>query len=147
MNNQMNNLLSNPIFHLSMTVDSLETARAFYCETIGCIAGRSAATWIDIDFFGHQLSLHLGPIKAANTGQVERLSVPIPHYGVVLNLADWNALIERLRGASVQFMIEPQVRFEGAPEEQGTFFIADPAGNALEFKGASHAATLLEAHA
>lgn len=137
----------NPIFHLSMPVDNLETARAFYCETIGCVAGRSAATWIDIDFFGHQLSLHLGPINAANTGQVERLSVPIPHYGVVLNFTDWNVLIQRLRAAKVLFMIEPQVRFQGAPEEQGTFFVADPAGNALEFKGVNDAAKILEAHA
>ncbi len=143
----MNNPFNNPIFHLSIAVDDLETARDFYCETIGCIAGRSAATWIDIDFFGHQLSLHLGPINAANTGQVERLSVPIPHYGVVLNLTDWNTLIERLRGLNVQLMIEPQVRFEGAPEEQRTFFIADPAGNALEFKGVNHAAKLLEVDA
>ena len=138
---------TNPIFHLSMPVDNLETARTFYCETMGCAAGRSAATWIDIDFFGHQLSLHLGPSNAVNTGQVERLSVPIPHYGVVLNLKDWNALIERFRSTNVVFMIEPQVRFQGAPEEQGTFFVADPAGNALEFKGVNLAAKILEAHA
>lgn len=122
-------------FHLAFAVRDLDATRAFYGEVLGCVMGRSAPTWQDFDFFGHQLSAHVATAGDAASGQVDGQAVPIPHFGAVLGMDEWWALAERLRAAGQGFLIEPQVRFEGAPGEQGTFFLRDPAGNTLEFKG------------
>ena len=124
------------IFHLAFNVRDLDEARAFYGGALGCREGRSAPTWVDFDFFGHQISLHLGePFATQASGQVGDHCVPMPHFGVVLELADWQALAERLSGAAVEFVIAPTVRFAGEPGEQSTMFFADPSGNPIEIKG------------
>jgi extradiol dioxygenase family protein len=123
-------------FHLAIHVQDLEAARAFYGGVMGCAEGRSAPTWVDFDFFGHQLSLHKGtPFAHAATGRVGDKLVPMPHFGLVLALADWQALAARLRAAGVEFVLEPQVRFQGEPGEQWTMFFCDPSGNPIEVKG------------
>ncbi|WP_101068565.1 VOC family protein [Roseovarius salinarum] len=123
-------------FHLAFNVDDLDAARAFYGDTLGATEGRSAETWVDFDFFGHQLSLHLGtPFETRTTGKVGAHMVPMPHFGVVLPLAEWRALARRLEEAGIDFVLSPQVRFEGQPGEQWTMFFRDPAGNPIEIKG------------
>ncbi len=122
-------------FHLALHVDDLDAARAFYGELLGCAEGRSAETWVDFDFFGHQLSLHRGqPVAGSDTGLVGETAVPMPHFGVVLDMAGFRALASRLEVQGVDFILPPQGRFQGMPGEQWTMFLADPAGNALEFK-------------
>lgn len=124
------------LFHLAYHVDDLAAARAFYGGVLGCREGRSTATWVDFDFFGHQISLHLGtPFATTDTGVVGEHRVPMPHLGVVLELPEWQRLAERLRAAGVAFVLPPQVRFEGKPGEQWTMFFRDPAGNPIEVKG------------
>jgi extradiol dioxygenase family protein len=123
-------------FHLAIHVRDLDEARAFYAGTLGCAEGRSAPTWVDFDFFGHQLSLHLGTALAhAPTGRVGEHMVPMPHFGVVLHLPDWRALAARLEGAGVAFVLPPSVRFKDEPGEQWTMFFHDPSGNPIEVKG------------
>lgn len=135
-------------FHLAIPVDDLDAARAFYGELFGCAEGRSAAHWVDFDFFGHQLVCHLAPAPAGavHHNPVDGDEVPVPHFGVVLPMDDWAALAERLRRRlperGLAFVIEPRVRFRGEPGEQGTFFLRDPAGNALEFKAFADPARL-----
>ena len=124
-------------FHLAIPVDDLCAARQFYGDVMGCAEGRSSDEWVDFDFFGHQLVAHLSPgeCKQAATNAVDGKQVPVRHFGVVMaNHDDWRALADRLVKAGVDFVIEPGVRFVGEPGEQGTFFLLDPAGNALEFK-------------
>lgn len=123
-------------FHLAIPVDDLEKAERFYGEIMGCAQGRRSDRWIDFDFFGHQLVTHLAPGEcgAAETGEVDGKRVPVRHFGVVLAPAEWERLAARLKAAGVDFIIEPGVRFAGAPGEQHTFFLLDPARNALEFK-------------
>lgn len=123
-------------FHLAFPVHDLAAARAFYGDTLGCAEGRSAATWIDFDLFGHQIVAHLDPAAkpVAVANPVDGHDVPVPHFGVVLTMADWQALAERLRAAGTRFGIEPHLRFVGQPGEQATMFFCDPSGNALEFK-------------
>ena len=124
------------IFHLAFNVRDLAEARRFYGETLGCKEGRSAPSWVDYDFFGHQISLHLGePFATSRTGVVGEHRVPMPHFGVILELADWQALASRLKACQVQFVIEPTLRFEGQPGEQWTMFFVDPFGNPMEVKG------------
>ena len=124
-----------PPFHLAFPVDSLESARAFYGNLLGCPEGRSAADWVDFDFFGHQIVAHLAPnAGATHHSAVDGDAVPVPHFGLVLEMADWEVLAERLRAAGTHFVIEPHVRFAGQPGEQATMFLLDPCGNALEFK-------------
>ena len=124
------------LFHLAFNVTDLDEARRFYGGVLGCAEGRSTATWIDFDFFGHQLSLHLGePFKTERTGHVGEHLVPMPHFGVVLALPDWQALAVRLQAAQTAFVLAPQVRFEGQPGEQWTMFFCDPCGNPVEVKG------------
>ena len=125
-------------FHIAFPVDDLDAARRFYGGTLSCPEGRSAeGEWIDFDLFGHQIVAHKveGAVRrAAPTNAVDGHDVPVPHFGVVLDLPRWKALAERLKAAGVSFVIEPYVRFEGGTGEQATMFFLDPAGNALEFK-------------
>ena len=124
------------LFHLAFNVTDLDLARRFYGGVLGCIEGRSTASWVDFDFAGHQLSLHLGePFRTALTGQVGDHLVPMPHFGLVLALPDWQAVAERLQAAHTAFVLAPQVRFEGEPGEQWTMFFYDPFGNPIELKG------------
>jgi uncharacterized protein len=123
-------------FHLAYHVTELKAARAFYGGVLGCREGRSTETWVDFDFFGHQISLHLGePFATTNTGKVGDHMVPMPHLGLVLRLPDWQALADRLTAAGVNFVLPPQVRFQGQPGEQWTMFFRDPSGNPIEVKG------------
>jgi extradiol dioxygenase family protein len=124
------------LFHLAFHVTDLDEARRFYGGVLGCPEGRSTRTWVDFDFFDHQISLHLGePFKTTRTGQVGEHMVPMPHFGLVLQLAEWQALADRLRDAGTQFVLEPQVRYAGEPGEQWTMFFCDPFGNPIEVKG------------
>jgi len=123
-------------FHLAFPVHDLAAARAFYGGLLGCPEGRSSETWIDFDLYGHQIVAHLNPGMAAHphSNPVDGHDVPVPHFGVVLEMGQWEALAQRLQAASVHFVIEPHVRFPGQPGEQATLFFHDPSGNALEFK-------------
>jgi len=123
-------------FHLAYNVRDLDQTRAFYGDVLGCTEGRSTETWVDYSFFGHQISMHLGePFATQATGKVGEHMVPMPHLGVVLQMDDWKVLAERLKGAKVDFVIEPSLRFEGEPGEQATMFFRDPSGNPIEVKG------------
>ena len=128
-------------FHLAVQVRDLAEARRFYGDKLGCPEGRSAAEWVDFDFFGHQLVCHVNPALGPS-GQVPAWrnpvdgdDVPIPHFGIVLAMEEWEALAARLEATGVAFDLAPLVRFAGEAGEQATFFLRDPSGNALEFKG------------
>jgi extradiol dioxygenase family protein len=123
-------------FHFAFTVHDLPAARAFYGDLLACPEGRSAETWIDFDLFGHQIVIHLNRdmVPAACHNPVDGHNVPVPHFGVVLEMGQWEAMAERLTAAGVHFLIEPHVRFKNQPGEQATLFFLDPSGNALEFK-------------
>jgi extradiol dioxygenase family protein len=124
------------LFHLAFHVTQLDEARRFYGGLLGCAEGRSTDTWVDFDFFGHQISLHLGkPFATERTGHVGDHLVPMPHFGVVLELPDWQELADRLQAANLDFVVPPQVRFLGEPGEQWTMFFCDPFGNPIEIKG------------
>jgi uncharacterized protein len=126
-----------PGFHLAIPVDDLGRARSFYGGVLGMPEGRSSATWVDWNFFGHQLVTHLVATHRrddAGSNPVDGHDVPVPHFGLLLSIDGFHALAERLRAADVPFVIEPYQRFAGEPGEQWTMFLRDPAGNALEFK-------------
>jgi uncharacterized protein len=125
-----------PCFHLAFHITDLNVARDFYGRVLGCAEGRSTDTWVDYNFFGHQLSLHLGkPFASTLTGLVDGVMVPMPHFGVVLPMKDWQALAARLDAAKTEFVMKPSIRFAGEPGEQGTMFFKDPSGNPIEVKG------------
>ena len=106
------------LFHLAFHVTDLDEARRFYGGVLGCREGRSSATWVDFDFFGHQISLHLGePFKTERTGQVGEHLVLMPHFGLILALPQWQALADRLQDAGTPFVLPPQLRFAGQPGE------------------------------
>lgn len=131
------------LFHLAFNVTDLNQTRQFYGGLLGCHEGRSTDTWVDFDFFGHQLSMHLGePFKTAATGRVGDKLVPMPHFGLVLALPDWQALAQRLTQAGLEFILPPQARFVGEPGEQWTMFFCDPFGNPIEIKGFASLDTL-----
>jgi len=125
----------NAIFHFAFNVTDLEKARLFYGELLQCKEGRSTASWVDFDFYGHQISLHLGkPIETSNTGNVGEHKVPMPHFGVILEKEKWEKLAKRLIDANTNFEIPPCTRFEGEPGEQRTMFFRDFCGNPIEIK-------------
>ena len=124
-------------FHHAFHVRDLASTRRFYGELLGCREGRSTGTWVDFDFFGHQVVAHLQPAAAdaaRDSNMVDGDDVPVRHFGVVLPWEEWEGWVARLRAAGVRFLIEPHVRFRGRAGEQATMFVLDPSGNALEFK-------------
>ena len=128
-----------PPFHLALAVRNLAETRAFYGGLLQCPEGRSASSWVDFDFFGHQLVCHISEAYPAAHNQsagnpVDGQRVPVPHFGVVLEMDHWKSLAVELQQAAVEFVIEPYIRFEGQPGEQATMFMLDPSGNPLEFK-------------
>ncbi|MBL4908366.1 MAG: VOC family protein [Sneathiella sp.] len=125
-----------PPFHLAFPVLNIEDTRDFYGNLLGCSVGREAEKWIDFNFFGHQISAHVKPEQCdpVKTNKVDGDNVPVRHFGAVLEWSQWEELRDTLKIESVPFLIEPRIRFEGEAGEQGIFFLADPSGNALEFK-------------
>lgn len=127
-------------FHLAFPVKSIGITKMFYHEVLGCPVGRSTEEWIDFDFFGHQISAH---ISAQNEDdkemtEVDGKEVPLRHFGAILPLENWNGLAHRLKAAGAEFVIEPQIRYQGQVGEQHIMFVNDPSGNALEFKAFVH---------
>lgn len=131
-------------FHLAFPVRDLAEARRFYGEIMGCPEGRSSDHWVDFDFFGHQIVAHLdASAHAVSThNPVDGHDVPVPHFGVVLTMDQWELLAARVTAAGISFGIEPHVRFKGEIGEQATMFFCDPSGNALEFKAFADDANL-----
>jgi uncharacterized protein len=124
-----------PRFHLAVPVDDLAAARQFYGEVLGLAQGRSADTWVDWNLYGHQFVTHLAAGRSERVhNSVDGHDVPVPHFGLLLQVAQFHELADRLRAAGTEFVIEPYLRFEGQAGEQWTMFLLDPAGNALEFK-------------
>jgi extradiol dioxygenase family protein len=127
-------------FHIAVQVRDIAEARRFYREIIGCTEGRSDTDWVDFNLFGHQFVCHLNPNLgpqgkiSSHFNPVDGHGVPVPHCGMVLEMQAWQTLAERLKQHHVHFVIEPHMRFRGAPGEQATLFLLDPSGNALEFK-------------
>ncbi len=128
--------MARPRFHLAFPVRDLEEARAFYGGVLGCPEGRETEHWIDFDLHGHQIVAHLAPeeCRAAAANDVDGKTIPVRHFGLLLDWEDWEAAAARFKRAGVPFIVEPYVRFKGKRGEQGTFFVRDPSGNALEFK-------------
>ena len=124
------------IFHLAYTVRDLESTRKFYGDLLGCQEGRSTESWVDFDFFGNQLSLHIGQTikELESDSKVDNVEVPLPHFGCVLDWDLFHNLADKLKSAGILFIIEPTIRFEGMPAEQATMFLEDYSQNALEFK-------------
>ena len=127
-------------FHLAIQVRDIDEARQFYTQVLGCGEGRSADSWIDLNLFGHQLVCHLNPAIGpqgkvpSHSNAVDGHGVPVPHFGMVLEMAQWQTMAERLRQKHIEFIIEPYIRFKGEPGEQATLFFLDPSGNAIELK-------------
>jgi uncharacterized protein len=127
-------------FHFAFFVRDLDSTRHFYGEVLGCREGRSTETWVDFDFFGNQISAHNTgkPAPTVNTGRVEDVPVPMPHFGALLPWDAFQSLADRIRAEGLPFVLEPRIRYAGQPGEQATMFLLDPSGNALEFKSFKH---------
>ena len=127
----------NNLFHLAFPVKDLEEARAFYGGVLECEEGRSSDAWIDFNLFGHQIVAHLAPDGAGirHRNEVDADHVPVPHFGIILPMGEFQQFAEKLKSKGVEFIIEPKTRFQGEVGEQATMFFLDPSGNALEFKG------------
>jgi len=127
-------------FHIAVPVRDLAEARDFYVNVLGCSEGRSSDQWADFNLFGHQFVCHVDPNLGKHgrlklhTNEVDAHAVPVPHYGVVLEMDAWQALADRIKSLGIEFVVEPYIRFKGLPGEQATMFFLDPTGNALEFK-------------
>ncbi|RPF70700.1 VOC family protein [Aurantiacibacter spongiae] len=139
-----------PPFHIAFPVHDIAAARRFWGETMGCAEGRNAEDWVDFDFYGHQIVAHQAPGVIADgargSNRVDGHDVPVPHFGVVLDMEAWKTLADRLTAAGIAFDIEPHIRFEGQPGEQATMFFRDPSGNAIEMKAFADRSNLFAAH-
>ncbi len=127
-------------FHLAAPIRDIEETRKFYTNLLDCSVGREADTWIDFDFFGHQLSFHVKPdeLSKISANQVDGKNVPVRHFGAILEWDSWQKLSKKLTKHGIEFVIDPYIRFEGETGEQATMFFLDPSGNALEFKAFRH---------
>jgi extradiol dioxygenase family protein len=125
-------------FHLAFIVRNKDEARRFYCEILGCDLGREDDRWIDFSLFGNQISAHVRDVPPRSIkGDVDGDAVPVPHFGAVLTMPQWQALAARLEaaGEEIDWVLRPKIRYSGSVGEQATMFILDPSGNAIEFKG------------
>ncbi|MBD1912047.1 MULTISPECIES: VOC family protein [unclassified Leptolyngbya] len=123
-------------FHIAFPVRDLAETRHFYEMILGCSVGRTSDAWIDFNFFGHQITAHLSPeeVSAVETNPVDGKSIPVRHWGVILEMESWERLADSLKDQGIVFEIGPYIRFRGEVGEQATMFFRDPSGNALEFK-------------
>lgn len=123
-------------FHYAFKVKEIESTRQFYVNILGCEEGRSTETWIDFNFFGHQLSAHISkdipPLDYC--GKVDGINVPIPHFGCLLSIENFQKVRQQLEAAQIEFLVKPQERYKGQTGEQYTMFVFDFSGNPLEFK-------------
>jgi uncharacterized protein len=135
------------IFHYAFKVKDLASTRRFYIDILGCAEGRSSDTWVDFDFYGNQLSAHIGELAAEldYSGWVDGVSVPIPHFGCILKPEQFAALAEKLESYEIEFLVKPQVRYEGKAGQQQTMFVLDYSGNPLEFKSLDTSGELFQA--
>jgi extradiol dioxygenase family protein len=131
-------------FHLALPVNDLAAASDFYCGLLGCRTGRTAERWIDLNFFGHQVRLHLVEDRdgGSETNPVDGDKVPARHFGIVLDMQDWQSLADRLEQANCEFLIAPRIRLKGEVGAQATMFLHAPSENALEFKSFADATQL-----
>ena len=124
-----------PSFHLAFPVSDLEATRSFYVDVLGCRVGRSADKWLDLNFFGYQITAHQVPSRDSRSqNNVDDHDIPIPHFGLIMDWEDWHRAVDHMTYIGVEFLVEPHVRFKGMVGEQATFFLEDPSGNCLEFK-------------
>lgn len=124
-----------PRFHYAFPVNDLEATKTFYCDVLGCRLGRSTESWIDFDFFGHQIVAHLTKTAFPQSNNlVDNKDVPIPHFGLILEWSEWETIEQKLHKINVNFEISPYIRFKGQKSEQATMFFRDPSGNAIEIK-------------
>ena len=125
-----------PRFHLAFPVHDLNEARIFYIDILGCNTGRESEKWIDFNLYGHQIVAHLSPgdCSLVGTSSVDKDNIPCRHFGLILEWREWEQLKNRIKKLNLSFLVEPKIRFKSEPGEQGTFFINDPSGNAIEFK-------------
>ncbi len=123
-------------FHYAFKVKDIPGTRKFYIDLLGCQEGRSAETWVDFNFFGHQLSAHISENfpDLDYCGKVDGIEVPIPHFGCVLEPEEFKRIQHKLESENIDFVVKPRKRYEGKPGEQWTMFVFDFSGNPLEFK-------------
>lgn len=127
-------------FHYAFKVKDIESTRKFYVTILGCEEGRSTENWIDFNFFGNQLSAHVSTNlpELDYCGKVDGISVPIPHFGCLLEVDAFQKIQKKLETAQIEFIIKPLKRYEGKAGEQLTMFVFDFSGNPLEFKAFSN---------
>ena len=134
LNSPLDEFQGRPSFHLAFPVRYLDETRAFYVDILGCKVGRSSDTWIDLNFFGFQITAHLANVVAQSSNSVDEHDIPVPHFGLIMDWDDWHRAVDHMAYIGVEFRVQPHVRFKGEVGEQATFFLADPSGNCLEFK-------------
>jgi uncharacterized protein len=124
-----------PRFHLAVPVHDLAVAESFYGGVLGFPKGRQTDISVDWNAHGHQVVTHLVEGQSAESRNVvDGKNVPVPHFGLILDVEAFHELADRLKQAGTEFVVEPYLRFEGKPGQQWTMFLRDPSGNAMEFK-------------
>jgi uncharacterized protein len=133
-------------FHYAFKVKDIQSTRDFYINILGCAEGRSTDRWIDFDFFGNQLSAHINSNMPPPDycGLVDGVSVPIPHFGCVLAMADFNRIQLQFENNNISFVVKPQNRYTNLKGEQKTMFVLDFSGNPIEFKAFKNEAEIFE---
>ena len=118
-----------PILHLSLPVRDLASTKSFYVDVLGCRLGRERDRFIDVWFYGMQLTLHERPgqLLAAEANGVR-------HFGVTLEPDELRALLERLGNHPIEWLDEVSTDYAGTPREQTKAKLLDPSGNVIELK-------------
>ena len=128
-----------PILHLSLPVRDLHAARDFYVEALGCQAARTRHDFVDVWFFGMQLTLQDRP---------DEVGEPTPggsrHFGVTLARSEFDELVARLDAATVPWVVPVTTDNEGLSTEQTKAKLKDPSGNVIEIKSYRDVDTALE---
>ena len=123
-------------FHLAVPAGNLTDSVQFYEKVLECKLGnREEGKWIDVDFWGNELTLHKKDMKLpSERHDVDMGSVHVRHFGVHLEPKVFDKIKVNLEKNKIDYLDKPYTRFDGKAEQQETFFIKDPHGNILELK-------------
>jgi extradiol dioxygenase family protein len=117
------------IFHLSIPVSDLASAKRFYVETLGATIGREKEDWIDVLLWGHQITLQRRPEEVLPLAKQGKR-----HFGVVLPWAKWEAQAARIERSGEGVLSKSTIEMGGTEDEHGKLYLNDPSGNVIELK-------------
>ena len=123
------------MFHIAFPILNLKETIKFYTKVLNATIGRSTSNWADFNWFENQITVQVAGNFRKKTPVLGKEGVPLSHFGIVLELSEWHKIKQQMLANNIPFLVQPRIVFEGEVGEQHSFFVEDPNGYSIEFKG------------